>query len=337
MGDILHALPAVAALRQRIPNSYIGWAVEPRWKALLAAPGASVRGAPMPIVDRLHPVPTREWKQKPFSVTTLRQIASLKREMQAEEYDICVDLQGSIRSAIIGRMSGAKRFIGARQPRERQARALYGERVEVKALHVIQQACELAGAAIAETLQPAPVSLPVDPEAERWCEDQPLAQPGFVLLTPGAGWGAKQWPRARFAELARALSAQGLRVLVNSGAAQEGIDPIVTDGHAAALPCSVAQLIALTRRAALVIGGDTGPVHLAAALGRPVVALFGPTDPHRNGPAFPGASPAILRHHSSLLSHRRLPETEAGLARITVEEVLAAARTALAKHKDGDG
>jgi heptosyltransferase-1 len=84
-------------------------------------------------------------------------------------------------------------------------------------------------------------------------------------------------------------------------------------------------MIALTRRAALVIGGDTGPVHLAAALGRPTVALFGPTDPDRNGPAFVGARVTVLRDAASVTSHKRTTETEAGLARIRVEEVLAAA------------
>src|ERR1700690_791983 len=104
MGDVLHALPAVAALRKRLPNCYIGWAVEPRWKALLEASEphlnpdeAGIEIGHPALVDRIHLVPSREWKRRPFSVATLREIAQLRREMQAEKYDVCVDLQGAIK------------------------------------------------------------------------------------------------------------------------------------------------------------------------------------------------------------------------------------------------
>ena len=303
MGDVLHGLPAVAALRARMPGCFIGWAVEPRWKALLGEP----------VVDKVHEVPTREWKRRPFSVATVREVLRLRREMRAEEYEVCVDLQGSVRSAVIGRMAGAKRFVGAERPRERQARILYGERVELRAEHVVGQGCELVGAGAGEELQAVRVELPRDEGAERWAEAvveelrlPPMSQnrdmghpdgAGFVLLVPGGGWGAKQWGAERYRELARGLAQAGYRVLVNGVA---GGEEIARDGHARVLESSVAELVALTRRAALVIGGDTGPVHLAAALGRPVVALFGPTDPRRNGPYFPGAKVRVLRDAGSV-------------------------------------
>ncbi len=356
MGDVLHGLPAVAALREKIPDCFIGWAVEPRWSALLVAStphlnrdeAAIEMGHPdflHPIVDRIHPVPTREWKRRPFSFATLCEIATLRRETMAEKYDLCIDLQGSIRSAVIGRMAQARHFLGSRRPAERPARALYGERVSVEAVHVIEQACELIAAALtdswdpAEELRPARVTLPRDAEAEVWA-DRKLAElgvgeDGFVLLAPTAGWGAKQWPVERYRKLAARLHTAGYTVLVNAGSKA---DSAVTQAVAAEAPaqvveCGLAQLVALTRRAKLVVGGDTGPVHLAAALGRPVVGLYGPTDPRRNGPYFPGSRVRVLRHASSRLDHARHAQTEPGLARITEDEVIAAAFELLGEAK----
>ena len=190
------------------------------------------------------------------------------------------------------------------------------------------------------------MGLPVDAEAERWAAElgsvprvgameprrnlgHPSVEAPVVLLSPRAGWGAKQWPGERYAELARRLAGAGLRVLVNGGAGGGDAEEVARAGGSEGVACSVAQLIALTRRAALVVGGDTGPVHLAAALGRPVLALFGPTDPRRTGPYFPGAKVRVLRDVASVVSHKRVAETEAGLARISVEEVFEAAMTML--------
>ena len=341
MGDVLHGLPAVSALRRSLPDCFVGWAIEPRWSALLMAEGARTRGLEMPLVDRVHAVRTREWKRTPLSAGTLRGIRELRRELQAERYDVCVDLQGSIRSGVIGWMAEARRFVGASQPREGAAAMLYGERVEVQARHVITGACELVGAGVGARLEAAAVKLPRGLQAESWCDlmlSAPGADKAFVLLCPGAGWGAKQWPAARYAELALALRAQGFQVLVNGGSAEgEGVDAVTAASGAQAVRCALGQLIALSRRAALVVGGDTGPVHLAAALGRPVVALFGPTDPLRNGPDFPGAQVRVLRHASSVLDYRRHTETEAGLGRIGVDEVLAACQDLLGDVQREDG
>jgi heptosyltransferase-1 len=317
MGDILHALPAVAGLRRHLPGAHIGWAIEPRWRDLLQSDSS------MPLVDRVHLVPTREWKQRPFSIATLRQIAALRRELLAERYDLCIDLQGSIRSAVIGKMAQATRFVGSQRPREPQARALYGERIDLHAPHVIGQACELVSAALGTRLEPAPAVLPSHFTADLAIDyilERQLSR--TALLVPTAGWGTKQWPIANYQQLALRLEQAGMDVLINSAPGQEtSAQPI----PGTTIPTTIRELIALTRRVSLVIGGDTGPIHLAAALNTPVVALFGPTDPARNGPNFPGAKLRILRHPASRTDHKRHPETDPGLASITVEEVLAAA------------
>ncbi len=318
MGDVLHGLPAVAGLRSLLPGCRIGWAVEPHWGALLEGGG---------IVDRVHAVPTKVWRERPLEFETVGEIAALRREMRAEGYNVCVDLQGSVKSAVVGWLAGAGRRVGPDAPREGLARLLYGERVALQARQVTAQACELVSAAARMRVAAAAVELPVDGEAEAWCTAALArmdAAEGFVLLVPTAGWGAKEWGTERFGELGVRLRRRGLRVLVN-GFADDVADDVARLSGGAVVRSSVAQLVALTRRAGLVVGGDTGPVHLAAALGRPVVTLFGPTDPERNGPYFPGAKVTVLRDASSVTSYKRSAATEAGLARITVDAVEAAA------------
>ena len=153
MGDILHALPAVAALRQARPTWYLGWAVEPRWRALLCA-------------DRIHLVKAKAWARSPFHLQTLREIGALREELRAERYDVCINLQGAVRSTLAGRLAAAPRMIGEDQPREWAARWMFNERVRTHGVHVIEQAVEVCAAAAGEPLSPILPSLPVDPEAE---------------------------------------------------------------------------------------------------------------------------------------------------------------------------
>jgi heptosyltransferase I len=290
----------------------------------------------MPMVDRTYLASTREWKQRPFSFETIREINTLRGLLRGEQFDVCVDMQGSIRSAVIGRMAGAQSFVGAAEPREAPARWLYGQQVRVSATHVIEQGCELLGAAVGETLRPAKVILPVDPAAERWC-DALLIESGerFAVVAPTAGWGAKQWPAERYGAVAAALARAGVRTLVNAASTEDDEGRRVvesSDGAATLVACSITQMIALVRRAAVVIAGDTGPLHLAAALERPVVGLYGPTDPARNGPY--GTASRVLRHAWSRTDHSRHQNIDPGLLLITVDEVVEAALELLGAGQD---
>jgi heptosyltransferase-1 len=344
MGDVLHAMPAVAALRERHPDWVIGWAIEPVWRELLQAESEfhdvawrfSGRDSRRPLVDRWSSVPTRDWKRRPFSLNTLRDIKALRRELLGDHYDLCVDMQGSIRSALVGRIAGAAAFAGAAAPREAPAALFYMQKIRVSSTHVVEQGCELLGAAVGETLRPARVTLPVDPAAEEWC-DALLdgVRERFALMAPTAGWGAKRWPAERYGAVAAALGRAGFRTLVNAGSPEDVTGRNVVDasgGTATLVPCSVGQMIALVRRAGVVIAGDTGPLHLAAALERPVVGLFGPTDPARNGPY--GTQARVLRHSSSRVDHSRHAQTEEGLMQITTEEVVEAALELLQTGQD---
>ncbi len=329
MGDVLHALFAVSALRQARPELAIDWIVDERWSPLLASSGNTA------VVDRVFGVPIATWKRAPLSRATWLSLRGLWT-LRAHGYDPVVDLQGTLRSAGIARLAGVGVRWGWRDPRERPARSLYDRRAERRGAHIVEQMTALLGDACGLSLLPATMTeLPRNTGAEAWAEavahdaDGPVA-----LLAPTAGWGAKQWPAERFGELASQLAAQGFAVIVNASHAK---DPVVlkvmqaSQGTARAIVCGVAELIALTRRAALVVGGDSGPVHLAAALRVPSVALFGPTDPARNGPW--GAGPKrVLRDPSSVTSYRHVGAVEAGLARLSVEAVLAAALAVTDRH-----
>ena len=323
MGDILHALPAVTALREAHPEWRIGWAVEPHWKPLLATDGAIGRGSQMPIVDRVHVVPARQWARSPLSAKTLREVRTMRRDLRDEKYDVCVDVQGAFRSGLIARWARTERLIGEDNPRERIARMFFTERVKTRGVHVIEQAIEVMNAVAGDSLPTRFPLLPVDPDAE--CRADTIAKP-FVLINPGAGWGAKRWPTDRYGIVAERLRDAGYKVVVNAGPGEESLANqivLASNGAASVRQSSIAELIALTRRAALVIGGDTGPAHLASALDRTVVGIFGPTDPARNGPF--GGRFRVLRHPESKRDHTRHSSPEAGLLTITPDDVMGAA------------
>jgi len=250
-------------------------------------------------------------------------------------------MQGLIRSAVTGWLAGTQAYAGSDAPRERVARWFYNRRVTTQAVHVIDRWCEVLGGAIGETLTAAAVPLPVDPAAEQWC-DTLLAKHApngrFAVIAPTAGWGAKQWPAERYGAVAAALAEAGCTPLVNAAEEDNPLARAMVEasgGRAVIVTSSLAELTALLRRASLVVAGDTGPLHLAAALGRPVVALFGPTDPERNGPY--GTRSTVIRHASSRRDHRRHHETEEGLLQITVEEVTSAALAAICASPEVEG
>jgi len=338
MGDILHALPAVSALRRTHPSWTIDWVIEPAWQPLLTAAGGDASSAltpAQPLVNRLHLAPVKAWAHRPLLPSTLREILALRRVLKAAGYHAVLDFQGAVRSALIARLSGSPRVVGEAQPREAPARYFFSQRIATSGRHVIEQDIELAAAIAGDHLSFIPPLLPVDPASEAWCDQltAPFSGRSLVLLKPGAGWGAKRWPLERYAAVASVLSSRGFQVLVNAGPGEEpiaGSIAALSHGAAAAVHCSLPQLIALTRRISLAIGGDTGPLHLACALGRPVVGIYGPTDPARNGPF--GTRFRVLRSPFSLRNHARRNEPESGLLTITPENVLEAAGELLADH-----
>jgi heptosyltransferase I len=342
MGDIIHTLPAAAALRWAFPNATLGWLIEERWAELLCTlrcPRAGERSPQRPMIDRVHAVNLAEWRRKPFSINSWQRMAAGLSQLRGIQYDAVVDFQGAVRSALLARWSGAPVVYGSAQPRENAARMFYTRSVLTSGTHVVQQAMTLAEAAIpgaafpitmmAATPAEAQVEFPVDPDAENKITGT-VDGKDFAILNPGAGWGAKMWPAERYGEVAKELAKDGLCSFVNYGPGEESLAVAVeasSEGAARKISCTISELIALTRRARLLIGGDTGPMHLAAALKIPVVGIFGPTNPARNGPF--GTQSIVLRSAGSTTDHTRHREPERGLLEISVEEVVAATRKLL--------
>ncbi|MEY2414442.1 MAG: heptosyltransferase, partial [Acidobacteriaceae bacterium] len=326
MGDIIHTLPAVAALRAAFPQTTFGWLVEERWAELLVATFQQEGFSPRPLVDKIHAVNTKQWRKAMLASQTWNEIVGSVRNFRAPHYEVTVDFQGAIRSSFLSRWSGAPRIYGFAHPRESPARILYTDVVEASGTHIIEQNISLAQAVARQALTIPEVEFPTNFHAEQQI-DLLLRKKNigrFILLTPGAGWGAKQWPPERYAEVATALAKDGFVSVINFGPSEESLARAVESasrGDATAVTTSIPELIALTRRASLFIGGDTGPLHLAAALHISVVAIFGPTNPARNGPF--GTTSIVLRSPSSVTDHTRHTETEAGLLEITAQQVVA--------------
>jgi len=346
MGDIIHTLPAAAKLRQAFPHATLGWLVEERWAELLCTlryPRSGRRSPQRPLVDRVHSVNTAEWRRAPFSFNTWQQMAVGLSQLRGIRYDAVIDFQGAVRSALLARWSGAPSVYGSAQPRENAASMFYTRKILTNGTHVVEQALALAGAvipsaSIPSASMPTPmvepqVEFPVDADAESKIAGLTADVKDFAILNPGAGWGAKRWPSERYGQVAKELAEDGIGSLVNYGPGEEELAVAVeaaSEGAARKISCSVSELIAVTRRARVLIGGDTGPMHLAAALKIPVVAIFGPTNPARNGPF--GTRSIVLRSASSMTDHTRHREPERGLLEITAGEVVAAARKVLPGH-----
>ena len=274
LGDIIHAIPAAAAMRRSYPDIRMDWLVDVRHRDLLEL---------VPVINRSIAVQT----SAPGSVV------DVVRDLRRGRYDAAIDLQGLLKSAVLARMSGARRVIGFPAPllRERAARAFYTESAGEAAAHVIEKNLSMLKAV---GIRLPDVEFALDdrhPEIANAARAGLGLGPGdrFAIINPGAAWRNKRWPPVYFAEVARALSAHhALRSIVLWGPGEEQLaHDVVTasDGSAAVSPpTTIAQLVSLTKAAALMISGDTGPMHVATAVGTPLVGIFGPTDPHRNGP-----------------------------------------------------
>jgi lipopolysaccharide heptosyltransferase I len=319
LGDIVHALPAAAALREAFPRARIDWLVDARHRELLEC---------VPVVDRaiLLRAPTiAAWMEA-------------VRELRRTPYDAAVDFQGLMKSAVLARASGARRVLGFSiwHLRERGARPFYSEAHDPGApAHVIQKNLALieplgiAGAPVRFPLQ-CPGTSPAVASVRQWLGPESAV----ALINPGAAWPNKRWPPARFGELAARLRDRfGLRSIVLWGPGEDELGTaVVAASNGAALaapPTSIADLVQLAREASLFVSGDTGPLHIAAAVGTPIVGIYGPTDPARNGPWSP-ADVTVSRFARCGCHHRRRCRAAAWcLDDIGVDEVTTAAERRL--------
>ena len=317
LGDVVHTIPAAAALRAAFPRAHIDWLVDARHR---------------PIVELVTTIDRAITLERP----TLRGWSAVVRAMRQVRYDVAFDLQGLLKSAVLARASGAAHIIGFSiwHLREKAARPFYSDVHDAEGGHVIAKNLRLLRAVGVEDDQ---VRFPLGdtPSLALDALRHRLGGRPFALINAGAAWPNKRWPPERFGQLAAFLrEACGLEPVILWGPGEEVLASRVTAGSAGtaieAPRTSVTDLVALTRAAALVISGDTGPLHVATAVGTPTVSLFGPTDPQRNGP-FDNADITVSRYDACGCHYdRRCHRAQWCLDSVQVAEVCAAAQRRLA-------
>ncbi len=279
LGDVVHTIPVAAALRRRFAAAAIDWVVDERHAALLEL---------VPGLDRRIVLRTR-------SRPVLAAWRALRRELREVTYDVALDVQGLGKSALVARLSGAVRIIGFSPPflRERWARWLYTETADPgRTRHVVDRnlgLLEALGTTDRDWSFPIRTGASAAVDALRQRLD---ARGGYVVIDPNAAWPTKRWPPERYGEVAAHLRRVHDRPCVvtwGPGDETRAAAVAAASGGAAALapPTDLVELATLLRGGALLVAGDTGPLHLAAALGTPVVGIYGPSDPARNGPWSP--------------------------------------------------
>jgi heptosyltransferase-1 len=312
LGDLVHALPAVAALRLSFPDARIDWVVDRKWSPLLAL----VAG-----VDQVIPLT----RSVPGHFACIRRLRSAR-------YASAIDFQGLYKSAVLARLSAAARRIGfdGKVAREQGAAWFYTDRVIPDGRHVAEMNLSLALRAGAQP--PSEMRFPIRVPQNETCQvRERLSREGivdYIVVNPGGGWRSKCWPAERYGELcAEMWNRHGLRAVVNAGPGEEELADGVVRAAGLAKPFVVQpalpELVAILTQARLVVAADTGPLHLAAALGTHVVGLFGPTDPARNGPLPRGM---VVRNVSSeATTYKRGREYSPAMLSLTVDQVVAAA------------
>lgn len=316
LGDVVHALPVLSAARRHFPEARIAWVVEEVFAPLLEE---------HPDLDLVVPVRLRAWRKRPFESRTRREAAAFLRTLRAFRADVALDLMGNHKAGVLARLSGAGRRIGpARHQRREPSSVLWiTEGAEARGEHAVDR-----GLAVLEGLGVSPGAADFGPERlvpdrRPDLEEGPADDgAGFVLLHPGAGWGNKVYPPERWGRVARGLAdATGLAVRVALAPApaerELAATVVATSGGAAeAVEASdLPGLAGISREARLVLGGDTGPVHLAHALGTPVLQVMGPTDPRRHGP-YGAPERALARPLPCSYCYRRFSGTKACLLEI---------------------
>jgi heptosyltransferase-1 len=286
LGDVVHAIPVAAALRRAFPDARIDWLVSAKHREILDL---------VPVIDRRLVINDRDDAAGGTSL-----LAAIG-ELRGGDYDVALDLQGLIKSAVLARASGARRVVGfsSRYARERLARLFYTEAFDPgrgglydprETRHVVDINL---GVLSVLGLPARPAEFPIE-DVKSAAAQHAAQQTGgrYALLNPGAAWPNKRWPPARLAALAAHLrSRHGLMSVVLWGPGEEALASAVVDGAGGSAvlssKTSIADLVALARGAMLMVSGDTGPTHIAAALGTPIVGIYGPTRPARNGPMAP--------------------------------------------------
>ncbi len=304
MGDIIHTLPAAASLKKSFPDRKLTWLMARRWMPLLEG---------NPFIDEVIP----------FERESLGGVRAAWRRVRALRPELAVDFQGLVQSAMAGRIAQPARLFGFDRSVAREALAsfFYTHRIPARGPHRVERNLQLAEAAGARELT-----------CQAWipegCAEGELPPGPFVLTNPFAGWPGKEWPLERYAVLGQHLQREGFELVMNVPERRAG--RIAKLKHVRLHVSGLRGLIDATRRATAVVGVDSGPLHLAAALRKPGAGLFGPTDPTRTGPF--GGSMTVLRAQNIETTYKRHRNVHASMRQITVEEVAEAVLRSIASE-----
>jgi lipopolysaccharide heptosyltransferase I len=325
IGDIVHTLPVAHLLKERYPAARITWVAEKSMSALLNH---------HPAIDHLLLVDTKKWRKRLFSPSTWNEVISFLRYLRSQEFDVMLDFQGLFKSAVLARVSGAPRRIGmARSDRkEKWSSVLLNEftRMTAGKVHIIEKNLAMLDSfGIAFENQPLHFHIHPDEESELYVEQElkKLELDQFVLINPGGGWVTKLWDEDKFVQLID-LIYNDLHIpsLVLWGPGERSVaDKISRKCITPAMisfSTNLSELISVVRRARLLVSGDSGPLHLASALGVPVVGLYGPTDPKRNGPWNPNDSACTIKYECSPCYLRVCPIGVQCMRKLEVPQVL---------------
>ncbi len=305
MGDIIHTLPAVASLKASQPERPLLWLVAEKWLPLLAG---------NPSVDNTLIFDRSSWQA----------IRETYQRVKQARIETAIDFQGLIKSALSGWLARPQRFFGFDRAhvRERPASWFYTDRVPANGPHRVERALQLARAAGATEIVSDGWIPPGSIEGD-------LPGGPFVLTTPFAGWVGKEWPLAFLDALGRELRREGIDLVANvpDSRSNELADLQNVRLHRS----SLSGLIGAMRLASAVVAPDSGPLHLAAALRKPGVALFGPTDPAANGPF--GGTITVLRASDAETTYKRHRQVHSSMHKVTVEQVTAALMASLSRQE----
>ncbi|MBI4264512.1 MAG: glycosyltransferase family 9 protein [Acidobacteria bacterium] len=319
LGDVVHAIPAAAALRRRFPQAHIDWLVEPQYVDLLDL---------VECLDRRVPIDPRE-----LSRDGVRLLSTL-RDLRRPRYDAVIDLQGLMKSALLARLVGATRTIGFPRAhlREPLARIFYTDAPDPGgAAHIIDRNLALLGPlGVTDRRVHFPIRSPHTPAVTAVASR--FASGAYAVLNPGAAWPNKRWAPERFGRVASAMHRElGLRSIVLWGPGEQPLAAAVaaaSEGAAEpAPPTTIVDVVGIARGARVMLSGDTGPLHVAAAVGTPIVALFGPTRSERNGPWAARDITVSRTSRCACLYERRCRRAAPCIDEIGVDDVIAAVRT----------
>jgi len=313
LGDIVHTFPAVAGLRETFSAAHIVWLTHPRWELLVRSSG---------LTSDIWATETR----------SLSSIGAIIKRIRAAEFTAAIDYQGLWKSAGFPLLAGVTRRIGfsSETIREFGVPILYTDRVRCATTHIADQNGELSLRAGARNgIGNCALRVPAEAETsvQVYLRQQGLER--YIVLSPGGGWRSKCWPAARFGALAQRIHRSlDLRCVVNHGPGEEDLARDLCGAAGDARPLlyngDLGELMAILKKSCCIVGGDTGPLHLGIALGTPAVAIFGPTDPARNGPY--RSQDIVLRAPGTARDHTRRNETDASMLAIDVDVVFAAVR-----------